>query len=215
MNTAFLILVAAPLGVYLIALIMATRDLGAGETADETGAPVAMELPAAESAQEAEFEAVHTVAPVQELTSNEPLTGLQSDAGTVAASTWDLESDAVPFALETTAAENENPLTDAPTLLEVAPTQTPAQSETTVEKNETPVTAESETILPESASSVTSQPDDETLEPDQEPLGPLEFPSKGSPKYAFDYRGRLWVEKKRKSFFRQLRRPQIPPEEPG
>ncbi|MBI4671293.1 MAG: hypothetical protein HY741_06450 [Chloroflexi bacterium] len=171
MNTAFLILVAAPLGVYLIALIMATRDLGAGETADETGAPVATDgLPATESAQEAEFEAVHTVAPVQELTSNEPLTGLP---------------------------------------------QTPAQSETTVEKNETPVTAESETILPESASSVTSQPDDETLEPDQEPLGPLEFPSKGSPKYAFDYRGRLWVEKKRKSFFRQLRRPQIPPEEPG
>lgn len=35
-----------------------------------------------------------------------------------------------------------------------------------------------------------------------------------SPKYMFDYRGRLWVEKRRKDFFRRLRRPNLPPEKP-
>ncbi len=37
----------------------------------------------------------------------------------------------------------------------------------------------------------------------------------GAPKYIFDYRGRLWVEKKNRGFFRQLRRPQLPPDEPN
>lgn len=74
----------------------------------------------------------------------------------------------------------------------------------------------------ESAQTVSTAPDEpstaeppEADQPEPElPAGPLEFPSRGSPRYAFDYRGRLWVEKKHKGFFRQLRRPQIPPEEP-
>jgi hypothetical protein len=33
------------------------------------------------------------------------------------------------------------------------------------------------------------------------------------PKYVFDYQGRLWVEKKKRGFFRQLRRPKLPPED--
>lgn len=53
------------------------------------------------------------------------------------------------------------------------------------------------------------EPDDEDI-----PAGPLQFPEKGSPKFTFDYRGRLWVEKKNKRFFKQLRRPQLPPDEP-
>lgn len=47
------------------------------------------------------------------------------------------------------------------------------------------------------------------------PEGPVTLSDKGAPKYAFDYRGRLWVEKKRKGFFRQLRRPNLPPEDPN
>lgn len=54
------------------------------------------------------------------------------------------------------------------------------------------------------------EPDDQDI-----PDGPLQFPEKGSPKFTFDYRGRLWVEKKNKGFFKQLRRPQLPPDEPG
>ncbi|MCG3142041.1 MAG: hypothetical protein HDKAJFGB_03416 [Anaerolineae bacterium] len=44
--------------------------------------------------------------------------------------------------------------------------------------------------------------------------GPLQLPEKGSPKFVFDYRGRLWVEKKNRGFFKALRRPQLPPDEP-
>lgn len=46
------------------------------------------------------------------------------------------------------------------------------------------------------------------------PEGPVVLPPKDTPKYAFDYRGRLWVEKKNRGFFRQLRRPQLPPDDP-
>jgi hypothetical protein len=46
------------------------------------------------------------------------------------------------------------------------------------------------------------------------PEGPVVLPANDNPKYTFDYRGRLWVEKKNKGFFRQLRRPQLPPDDP-
>lgn len=65
---------------------------------------------------------------------------------------------------------------------------------------------------------VNAQPEDsEEIGTGEEeiPDGPLQFPKKGSPRFAFDYRGRLWVEKKNKGFFKQLRRPQLPPDEPG
>jgi hypothetical protein len=72
---------------------------------------------------------------------------------------------------------------------------------------------ETPTPLPNETVAQTIEP--ESIEPEPiVPEGPLVLPEKGSPKFAFDYRGRLWVEKKRKGFFRQLRRPQLPPEEP-
>jgi hypothetical protein len=75
-----------------------------------------------------------------------------------------------------------------------------------------------DTVEQVSPVAVGHSPEIETIAPEQDepilPEGPVQLPDKGSPKYAFDYRGRLWVEKKRKGFFRQLRRPQIPPEEP-
>jgi hypothetical protein len=43
---------------------------------------------------------------------------------------------------------------------------------------------------------------------------PSPLSSEGMPGFAFDYRGRLWVEKKRRGFFRQLRRPNLPPDNP-
>ena len=43
----------------------------------------------------------------------------------------------------------------------------------------------------------------------------VKLAAEGAPKYIFDYRGRLWVEKKNRGFFRQLRRPQLPPDEPN
>lgn len=39
---------------------------------------------------------------------------------------------------------------------------------------------------------------------------PLE---EAAPRYAFDYSGRLWVEKRQRGFFRRLKRPRLPPEE--
>ncbi|MDL1897491.1 hypothetical protein FBQ82_14595 [Anaerolineae bacterium CFX7] len=63
----------------------------------------------------------------------------------------------------------------------------------------------------ESAENSDALEDDEA---DALPDGPLQLPEKGSPKFVFDYRGRLWVEKKNRGFFKALRRPQLPPDEP-
>ncbi len=63
---------------------------------------------------------------------------------------------------------------------------------------------------PQPGKEATSPPEDEPTMP----KGPVVLPNNEPPKYAFDYRGRLWVEKKNKGFFRILRRPQLPPEEP-
>lgn len=86
---------------------------------------------------------------------------------------------------------------------QAAPAVGAAQAATITE----PISSEQE--LNELVESETDDPDEPIL-----PEGLLDFPSKDSPKYAFDYRGRLWVEKKNKGFFRQLRRPQLPPDDP-
>jgi hypothetical protein len=36
----------------------------------------------------------------------------------------------------------------------------------------------------------------------------------GAPGFTYDYRGRLWVQKKNRGFFRRLRQPKLPPDEP-
>ncbi len=71
-------------------------------------------------------------------------------------------------------------------------------------------------IITEPRAEESSEPLDAATnaESDDLPEGPLRLPEKGSPKFVFDYRGRLWVEKKNRGFFRQLRRPQLPPDEP-
>ncbi len=51
--------------------------------------------------------------------------------------------------------------------------------------------------------------------PREEPSGIWKLYPDGPPQYKLDYRGNLWIDKKRKSFFKPLRRPNIPPEEPG
>ena len=39
---------------------------------------------------------------------------------------------------------------------------------------------------------------------------PLE---EAAPRYAFDYTGRLWVQKNQRGFFRRVKKPNLPPEE--
>jgi hypothetical protein len=55
----------------------------------------------------------------------------------------------------------------------------------------------------------------EVVEPrEEEKPGLWKLYPDGAPQFKLDYSGKLWVEKKRKGFFKTLRRPIIPPDEP-
>lgn len=221
MNIAFVILVAAPLAVYLIALIMVTLTEGESDRTDESDTLAATDVLLAdapgehvESAAPAVLESDAPLTAVPTLDAKTPALILESDALLTATTAMDAAANAsAPVEIvhaETNAlAPESNAVTP-----NLADTNALPPTETVDAQSEASVVTESESILPESAPTVTTPSDAELEAPSEEPSGPIEFPAKGSPKYAFDYRGRLWVEKKRKSFFRQLRRPQIPPEEP-
>lgn len=48
----------------------------------------------------------------------------------------------------------------------------------------------------------------------EKPATPMALYPDGPPRYTLDYNGNLWIEKKRKRFFRPVRRPGLPPDEP-
>jgi hypothetical protein len=51
--------------------------------------------------------------------------------------------------------------------------------------------------------------------PDEKPGVLWDIYPDGPPQFQLDYSGKLWVAKKQKSYFRPLRRPGIPPDEPA
>jgi hypothetical protein len=144
---------------------------------------------------------------------SEPAQAVSGERQAIPRSTAETESKAEVVAAEgatEAGLESSSSGAAAETLPVVKESVTPATSE---------ASAGTEAAAGETAAANLARLEAEGLEPLEDelelPEGPLVLPDKGSPKYAFDYRGRLWVEKKHKSFFRQLRRPQIPPEEPG
>jgi hypothetical protein len=248
MNSLFLVLIAIPLGVYLLVLLFSTRDLGADETRAEeatahppiapesavSGAemPVLMETERSSSDGHRLAPDVAIVTSLQEPVSEfsepaqtpQPRAGLQeppeqSVEGLSAAqdsppesreSASPLVSDEMPGNLAPSGASLDTAVVEE--ISARAPETATGEIVTTPESPPPAVAAAEPAPVTDSVEAP------ETLAPDDAepvlPPGPLELPDKGSPKYAFDYRGRLWVEKKRKGFFRQLRRPQLPPEEP-
>lgn len=58
------------------------------------------------------------------------------------------------------------------------------------------------------------EPEPMLIEEDK-PQEPYKLYPKGPPRYTLDYRGRLWIDKKQKGLFRTVRRPNLPPDEPG
>ena len=201
MNFTFLILIAIPLGAYLVVILFQTRDIGADEAATEHAAK---EIPAfTRDAVADSIEPIHA----SQIISAEPLDAVVETISPVPSEASIVAVEPAPvMALETPTSfqkdESQAHVTETTTTPEV-------QTETQI-----PI---AETVSPNQAGLVkvseTKASDAEEPEPIL-PEGPIQLPEKGSPKYAFDYRGRLWVEKKNKGFFRQLRRPLLPPDDP-
>lgn len=215
MNLLFVVIVAIPLGLYLLVLIASTRDFSPDGTpsthsADPVAptftdviqaaavAPVSSEdTRAAESAvtepsriEEPSVTAQDPNNSVAEVATadNTPISaGTEVEAVVIPASRepGPESTDIVPTALDQEIAPNAQP-------------PSPATPEQTAESNSTDVSPQADHDAP------------------SEPIlsGQPLILAQDAPKYAFDYRGRLWVEKKRRGFFRQLRRPQLPPDDP-
>jgi hypothetical protein len=220
-DIAFLILVAAPLAIYLIILAFSLQDIK-GENA-----------PADDNPNSAKEDGEITT--ISE-TLAEPTIVLPTST---AASRVDefLSEMQHPEALPEPVVEKTPPNAPSETLV---PTAMRIPAQITADETTENVAPRSETkpveLVPEASEPTAPPPehstaeliitptapdelaenvqDDENIEELLDADGPLQLPGKGSPKFTFDYRGRLWVEKKRKSFFRQLRRPQLPPDEP-
>jgi hypothetical protein len=203
-NTLFLFLIALPLAVYLVVLLFATRDL---EPATQDEDKRASELPSQDALAVEAIQLSETAA--ERPSARESLASESIAAPNLAPEMHVKENLSAPAALTTLASALDAERVEPRVEQEPPPQLSPPEPR--AKQDSTPSTP--------SASELTSEPplQAELAAADSDlilPEGPLQFPDKGSPKYAFDYRGRLWVEKKRKSFFRQLRRPQIPPEEP-
>lgn len=132
-----------------------------------------------------------------------------------------------PPAIMATSPDNTVTLTDVTEIAPAAsaemsaqsvepPALTPESEPPSAADQVTAETADASDLAPEAAPSPALTVDSTAAEPDAEPAAHerLKLPDKASPKYAFDYKGRLWVEKKNRGFFRQLRRPNLPPDEP-
>ena len=52
------------------------------------------------------------------------------------------------------------------------------------------------------------------VSPREEKPGVWKLYPDGPPQFQLDYSGKLWIDRKHKGFFRSLRRPHLPPEEP-
>lgn len=227
-NSVFLILVAVPLGVYLLAILFFQGDLGERDSGEEQAAAPLDHAPESMGWVEAEPPITLEQPPAGEIVPSAP-----SDAPILD------ESGFVPVAVPVAAQVEAGPVVEqtTPALTSVVAStellgEPVSSGEATLETEPMPQadaaspaeftpTAEIQTdspTIPQAPVAAPAEMDAQSLDSEESepilPEGPLQLPDKGSPKYAFDYRGRLWVEKRRKSFFRQLRRPQLPPEEP-
>lgn len=233
MNQVFLFLIAIPLGVYLVALLFQTFEMDAPapteqaaahethvdselDTPHQPTADVVVAETVVSETQRATSEfrapaAIETVATIEQepapIAENESISETIEPAPVVASAI-----------LSETISEQEaaEPISDA---LPVSESNVPVAATTALatELSTQESVAENAPTATETVSSPTELEIDSNESDEAEPIlpeGPLELPEKGSPKFAFDYRGRLWIEKRNKGFFRQLRRPQLPPDEP-
>ncbi len=122
----------------------------------------------------------------------------------------------VAHAQASPAAEIPSPAAETDAALHEPPDAETTAAEPVPELSEAETTAAEATPKPPDAETTAAEPAPDSESEESILSGePLQFPTTGSPKFIFDYRGRLWVEKKHRGFFRQLRRPQLPPDEPG
>jgi hypothetical protein len=213
-----LIFAAIPLALYLIVIAMVTiREFATpGDESADTNEDAALGPSPMESAYLAEpaqvlsqtSDMVKTIQPVVPAEPAAPEAAPTGESASLppALHTTDLAARAAPDATDIPSApKDETQAAGVPEALARAPETTSAPGPA-VPVEDSPHLNEAD------ASSEAAEPD----EGDDSILSgePLFFPTKGSPKFTFDYRGRLWVEKKNKGFFRQLRRPQVPPDEP-
>lgn len=196
-----MILIAIPLGVYLLVLMFSTRDFSPdGKSETRAAEPLHDEPdPVAPETAEASMTAlppgvVETVVIAQDGITPESPTAIAQESNQP-----DADASIAPAALVTQA---EHPAPDDP----IRPIESTTIAHSIPEATEKSSATSAATNLVQAGDEDESQP----ILSGQ----PLILPGKDAPKYAFDYRGRLWVEKKRRGFFRQLRRPQLPPDDP-
>lgn len=227
-NVTFLVLIALPLGVYLLLILFHTFEIGIA-VAIAPDHQIGAEGSSAENAPEQSTpRAASDLISLLESGSLEPASARPSDGSIpVAGSPPELAPAALAplqheIVLPVSAAPVPSPAAASPAVATVPPALAETLAEPSAAQIETEPTAaapapeipsvavkQTPTTLPMENEPDEAQDSDPIL-----PEGPLILADKGSPKYAFDYRGRLWIDKKHKSFFRQLRRPRLPPEEP-
>ncbi|GIL15986.1 MAG: hypothetical protein BroJett039_11590 [Chloroflexota bacterium] len=251
MNLAFLILIAAPLSIYLIIVLFTMQDIEPTDAPDD--APALEIIPptdvlAAPSSEPMESASVRAetgepsanAAQLLERDAVDTLTALMPEN----AFAPDTENFDAPLAVAENASPDQVARADASEPIELAESvgaanaaNIPLAENVSADAGETIITelerrAAMENVGAVDANQAVDADQDvdadqnvdadqavdtnQDVDADQADLSdsPLRFPEKGSPKFVFDYRGRLWVEKKNKGFFRRLRRPQLPPDEP-
>jgi hypothetical protein len=223
-NTEFLVLVAAPLGLYLILILYSLQDIEPSDApATQAAAPASDIAPPPDTTARQEHPISATTVS-QNQTTAEPLPNTAAPVAVTAAATQ--ETFPTPTAPPPARSDEIASAIENAPVLEAEPFLAPAVAEQSIaavvmDTATAPLptieaAAANETIIPEPVSvAVTEDSDAGETSEDEMPDGPLVLPDKGSPKFVFDYRGRLWVEKKHKGFFKQLRRPQLPPDDPN
>lgn len=227
---SFLILVAAPLALYLIIVLFSVQEIEPTEADIQRRAAAkerAAEKLRALELERRDAESILTPAQPDKIVAPEFVDASRAISAPLAVSTTDTLPDTQAIAFATQSAlpvEITAPQTDIHAPLAAAPTDAASDAigadtaavTASVSKTSTAQAETTDDII--SASTSDRQPElsdaPEALDEFEASAGPLQLPPTGSPKFAFDYRGRLWIEKKQKGFFRQLRRPQLPPEEP-
>lgn len=227
---SFLILVAAPLAFYLLVILFSVQDIEPTEADIQKRAEAehrAAEKLRALELERRDAESILTPAQPDEIVAPEFADASRAISAPFAVITTETLPDTQTNAFATQSAlpvETTAPQTDSYAPIAAAPTDatsdaTGADPAAVTASVTEPSTAQAETtddIIPASMSDGQPELSDASESQDEFEAsgGPLHLPPKGSPKFAFDYRGRLWIEKKQKGFFRQLRRPHLPPEEP-
>lgn len=242
-DNSFLIFIVAPLCLYLALVLYAVKDIESSDApSTQTAAPTIDAAPtpdvptdaqavSTESALENASAAAAETVSARETKPAEPAHAENLDvreSESVEPARAKSISETSVTATSAFLAENANAIVSenvsAPTNeLSVAPLENPPENALASESAAPngpplePQTASAAAPIITEPRADESAENSDTLEDDEAdalPDGPLQLPEKGSPKFVFDYRGRLWVEKKNRGFFKALRRPQLPPDEP-